>query len=142
MFIAYRGALLFNDTRPKSKKYSLCPRNPEPTPSPDINVTKVGHQKPGSSCTTWTSYKAGIISDKEIDELWQKNNWPKPMPKLGVPVVKLECIDKELKKKAKDKKPTNIQTPKAQQHPKTQNSTWNQMKGIIEMPSYWLYKKI
>ena len=115
VLIAYRGALFFNDTRPKSKEYSLHPRKPDqtpiPTPSPNINVTKVGHQKPASSCTTWTSYKTGIISDKEIDELWRKYNRPKPMPKLGIPLVKSECIDKK-KKKPKAKKPMHISTPK------------------------------
>ena len=98
VFNAYRSALLFNDSRPKSKEYSLRPRNPEPMPSPDINVTKVGHQKPDSSHTTWTSNKASIISDKEINELWQKYNRLKPVPKLGLPVVKLEHIDKEIRK--------------------------------------------
>ena len=79
VFIAYRGALMFNDTRPKCKEYSLHPRKPEPTPtpSPDINVTKDGHQKLASSRTTWTSYKAGIMSDKEIDALWRKYNRPR-----------------------------------------------------------------
>ena len=61
VLIAYRGALLFNDTRPKIREYSLHPRIPEPTPSADINVTKAGHQKPASSHTTWTSYKAGVV---------------------------------------------------------------------------------
>ena len=114
VFIAYRGALLFNDTRPKCKEYSLRPRKPEPTPtlSPDINVAKVGHQKPASSYTTWTSYKASIMSDKEIDELWRKYNRLWPMPKLGIPVVKLKCIDNEKNKKSNANKPTNMSTPK------------------------------
>ena len=103
VFIAYRGALLFNDTRPKCKEYSLHPRNPEPTPSPNINVTKSGHQKPGGTCTTWTSYKAGVISGKEMNELWRKYNRPKPVPKLGIPVVKFEHIEEKLNKSPKGK---------------------------------------
>ena len=98
VFIAYRGALLFNDTRSKCKKYSLCPRNPMPTPSPDINVTKFSHQNPDGTHTTWTSYKAGVISDKEINELWRKYNRTKPVPKLGIPVVKLEHLKEKLNK--------------------------------------------
>ena len=108
VFIAYRGALHFNDTKPKWKEYLLHPRNPDltPTPLPDINVTKVGHQKPASSHTTWTSFKASIMSHKEIDELWRKYNRPRPMPKLGIPVVKLDRIDKE----KKDLSQRNLQT--------------------------------
>ena len=113
VFIAYRGALLFNDTRPKCKEYSLHPRNPMPTPSPDIDVTKSGHQKPGGTHTTWTSYKAGVISDKEINELWRKYNRPKPVPKLGIPVVKLEHLEEQLNKSPQGEKPKtkDIKTP-------------------------------
>ena len=113
VFIAYRGVLLFNDTRPKCKEYSLHPRNPMPIPSPDINVTKSGHQKPAGACTTWTSYKAGVISDKEINELWRKYNKPKPVAKLGIPVVKLKHLEEKLNKTPKVKKPKtkDIKTP-------------------------------
>ena len=54
------------------------------------------------------------LADQEVDELWNKYNRPRPMPKLGIPVIKLERIDKKLNKKPTGKtlKTKDIKTPR------------------------------
>ena len=119
----------------QNTRSNLYVQESQSQPKPDINVTKVGHQKPVNNHTTWTSYKGGIMSDKEIDELWRKYNRPRPMSKPGIPVVKLEHTDNE-KKVIKGQQAYKCKYPqRVCQHPKAQNSTENQMEGFTEMPN-------